>query len=457
MTALQTMGAFVAQGVRGRVSAATRATATLHVIDTVGAWIAGAHTAEGRALIKRLAPAATSAAAPNDGEPARELGIHCALARLSEVDNIHLASTTTPGGIVIPAALTIAAARPDTSPEALLEAIVGGIEAMVRLGAAIGGPTVLYRGIWPTYFAAPFGVAAVASRLHGLDAERTAHALALALTFASPGVGHHNAGTTSRWFAVGQAARNGLVAAQAAQAGFTSDLNLLDGSFLNGVYGITPSIGAFTDNLGQRCALDDTSFKPWCAARQTIAATQGLLEAIEDGVAPETIQSVEVHVPPPTLKMIDHGVTAGERASHLTSVHYHLALAACDRSGLYDVGHSPTRIAGDVQAFMQKITVAGDPTLLGFYPKAWAARTIVHTTSGPKERLVIHVPGDPQKPFDDRQVENKFRRILTPVAAVDVDRLLARCRSVFDTNRSAATLVQDVARVALGAGSAAHS
>ncbi len=121
--------------------------------------------------------------------------------------------------------------------------------------------------------------------------------------------------------------------------------------------------------------------------------------------------------------MIDHGVTAGDRASHLTSVHYHLALAACDRSGLYDVGHSPTRIAGDVQAFMQKITVAGDPTLLGSYPKAWAARTIVHTTSGPKERLVIHVPGDPQKPFDDRQVENKFRRILTPVVAVDVDRI----------------------------------
>ena len=36
---------------------------------------------------------------------------------------------------------------------------------MVRLGLAIGGPTVLYRGIWPTYFAAPFGVAAVAARL----------------------------------------------------------------------------------------------------------------------------------------------------------------------------------------------------------------------------------------------------------------------------------------------------
>ena len=33
---------------------------------------------------------------------------------------------------------------------------------------------------------------------------------------AAPGVGHHNAATTSRWLAVGHAARNGLAAALAA-------------------------------------------------------------------------------------------------------------------------------------------------------------------------------------------------------------------------------------------------
>ena len=74
---------------------------------------------------------------------------------------------------------------------------------MTRLGRAIDGPTILYRGIWPTYFAAPFGVAAVAARLFKLDAKQTANALAMALTFAAPGVGHHDAATTSRWLAVG--------------------------------------------------------------------------------------------------------------------------------------------------------------------------------------------------------------------------------------------------------------
>src|SRR6266536_1890540 len=343
--------------------------------------------------------------------------------------------------------LRIAANRSDTDTEALLETIVAGTEAMVRLGLAISGPTVLYRGIWPTYFAAPFGVAAATARLDNLDAEQTAHALALALTFASPGVGHHNAARTSRWFAIGHAARNGLIAVEAAQTGFTSDLNLLEGSFLDGIYGITPNVTAFTENLGQRFALDDISFKPWCAARQTIAATQALLEIIESGVSPDAIVSVEVHVPSPYLKMINHGVKVGDRASHLTSVQYHLALAARDLSALYDVEHSPQRIADDVQAFMQKVSVSADEALLAHYPKAWPARVVVHTSGAMQELIVIHGWGDPQRPFDDRRIEEKFRRILAPTAAAFAQGLLAHCRAVFDTNRSPAALAQDIARV----------
>ena len=130
------------------------------------------------------------------------------------------------------------------------EAIVAGYEAMIRLGLALDGPTILYRGIWPSYLAAPFGMAAAAARLLDLSADQTAHALALALTLAAPGVGHHNAPTGSRWFAIGGAARNGWLAAQAARAGFTSDVNLLDGSFFGNVFGITPKPAALIEGLG---------------------------------------------------------------------------------------------------------------------------------------------------------------------------------------------------------------
>ena len=69
MTALQTIGAFVAQGVRGRVSTATRELVRLHVIDTTGAWVAGAHTAEGRRLMAQ--PAAGGGLARDVGLIAR--------------------------------------------------------------------------------------------------------------------------------------------------------------------------------------------------------------------------------------------------------------------------------------------------------------------------------------------------------------------------------------------------
>jgi 2-methylcitrate dehydratase PrpD len=433
MTALEAMAAFVADGIRGRVPPATRAVARLHVIDTVGAWIAGAHTAEGRALIAFRGPAPDVATA-------------CAVARSSEVDNIHLASTTTPGGIVIPAALVIAATRGEADTDAVCEAIVAGTEAMVRLGAAIGGPGILYRGIWPTYFAAPFGVAAVAARLYELDPRQTANALASALALASAGVGHHNAATTARWFAIGNAARDGLAAARAAGQGFTSDLGLLDGGFLQGAYGIAADIDAFTRDLGERLALDETSFKPWCAARQTMAATQALREVMTAGVAAETIASIAVHVPPPTLKMIDHGVKPGDRASHLTSVQYHLALAARDPEALLDVGHSPAALAPDVQDFMGRISVAADAALLAHYPKAWPARIAVRTPDGVHEKTVVHVPGDPQRPFDERAVCDKFRRVTGRLDANRAARLLERCRAAFEAPRWPADLIAEIAQ-----------
>ena len=72
------------------------------------------------------------------------------------------------------------------------------------------------------------------------------------------------------------------------------------------------------DGLGG-LALEQVSFKPWCAARQTMAATQALKELLAEGVDAGSIARIGVAVLPPHLKMIDHGVTAGDRFSHLTS------------------------------------------------------------------------------------------------------------------------------------------
>ena len=402
MSALEQLGAFVAAY---RPDERARAAVRLHVADTIGAWIAGASTQEGRALAALRKP---------DAPLTDRIAINCAITRLSEVDDIHLGAMITPGAIVVPAALTIGATSKATADE-LTAAIVAGYETVIRFGSAIDGPTVLYRGIWPTYFAAPLGVAAVAACLLKLDENEAAHALAHAFIMLTPGTGHHAAATTARWLAVGQAAARGWQAALAAQAGFTSDLKLADGDFLKNIYGITPNMAALRDGLGE-LALQQTSFKPWCAARQTMAATQALKEIIAQGVAAESITAIEATVLPPHLKMIDHGVAPGDRFSHLTSVQYQMAVAALTPDAAYNVVGPAGAISPVLQSFIARIKVRSDDGLLAAgYPKVWAAHVAVKAASGRHERRVTHVPGDPAVAYGEGDLKAKFARVTASV------------------------------------------
>jgi 2-methylcitrate dehydratase PrpD len=247
-------------------------------------------------------------------------------------------------------------------------------------------------------------------------------------------VGHHNAATTARWFAVGNAARNGLNAALAAQQGFTSDRKLLEGRVLPDVLGITPNALALADGLGGRTALTEVSFKPWCAARQTMAATQALKDIIAGGVAPAAIDAIAVAVPPPQLKMIDHGVVAGDRASHLTSVQYAMAAAALAPEMAFDVQQAPPDLPPPVRALMAKIKVKADERLLADYPESWPARARVAAGLTRHARDVTHVPGDPALPFDRARVREKFLRFTQPVLGAETaERILARCGGVLAT------------------------
>jgi 2-methylcitrate dehydratase PrpD len=403
MTALERLGAFVADCATDERD---RAAARLHTADTLGAWIAATATAEGRALLGHR---------QSDAPLTDRVAIHCALARLSEIDDIHLGAMVTPGSIVVPAALTIAADQPNSDAADVAAAIVAGYEAMVRLGAAIDGPSVLYRGIWPSYFAAPFGVAAVAARLLRLDARQAANALSIALIAAAPGTGHHAAVTTARWLAVGQAAGRGLQAARAAQAGFTSNLALADGEYLKGIYGIVPDAKLLGDGW-EEPALHRVSFKPWCAARQTMAATQALKELIAGGVAANAIERIEAAVLPPHGKMIDHGVTAGDRFSYLTSAPYQMALAALSPDAAHALSAPAGPVAPHIAAMMARITLRADEGLLAEgYPQAWPARVTLTAGGQRHERTVTHVPGDPARPWGEADLRRKFERAASPL------------------------------------------
>ena len=434
--ALEQLASFVATHVPDE---RTRTAVRLHVADTVGAWIAATGTPEGRALIRY------GKAQP---QLADLIAVNCALARLSEVDDIHLGAMVTPGAIVVPAALTAAAHARQSKAGDRAAAIVAGYEAMIRFGAAIDGPTVLYRGIWPSYFAAPIGAAAVFARLGRLDEKQTAHALATALIMSAPGAAHHAAATTARWLAAGYAAARGLQGTSAAQAGFTSDVKVADGDFLKNIFVLAPNLAVLSGGLGD-VALHQVSFKPWCAARQTMAATQALKEILADGVAARDIIQVEATVLSPHQRMIDHGVTAGDRFSHLTSVQYQMALAALAPADVYNLGGPAGAISPELAAFMGRIEVRADDRLKDAgYPKSWAAQVRVETASGRRERTVTHVPGDPARPFGEAELKAKFHRVTAPVIEAErADAMFAAGLAAVD---DPAGVLREIDRIAGG-------
>jgi 2-methylcitrate dehydratase PrpD len=256
-----------------------------------------------------------------------------------------------------------------------------------------------------------------------------------------------------RWLSVGHAARNGVMAALAARAGFTADLELIRSRFMPDIYDIEPDLAAMTDGLGERVALTEVSFKPWCAARQTMSATQAIREFIEGGTVPEQIVEITAAVPPPHFKMVNHGVKPGDRASFLTSLPYQMAVAVLQMGSQLDLAPATGMPSPALQALMTRITVKADDRLLANYPVQWPANVTLVTAHGRYERQISHVPGDPALPLSEARLAEKFQRLVAPVlgqadpfyqSALDalrsvhaLDRLAARLDEIVSTREIA--------------------
>ncbi len=132
----------------------------------------------------------------------------------------------------------------------IASAIWAGTEIATRLGLAVNGPQILYRGIWPTYLVAPVAAAATAARLMGLNEARTGHALSLAVMLMAGGVGRIHGAPSGRWFLYANAVAGGVAAAQAARADFRGDPEVLDKTWLSDTHGIALDQARLTEKLG---------------------------------------------------------------------------------------------------------------------------------------------------------------------------------------------------------------
>lgn len=400
MNALTKLAAFVQSRDLDKLPPARLDRLKLHIVDASGARLAGSRTDEG-AAIARLCASMT-------GGLAGAVLAGCAQTRCTEVDDIHLASCTTPGSVVVPTALALAAAGDLRSVGDVCAAALAGFESLIRFGVAIDGPTAIGKGVWPTHAAAAFGSAAVACRAYGLSLDRTAGALATALALGSGTPVSAALPSSSRWMTLGLAAVNGVTAARAAREGLVAAAERV---------ALGPRL---TNGLGRRFLFDDIGVKPYPTARQGLAAIEAARELADPKrIDPSGIDEIVVHLPEPQRAIVDRPTLPATRFASIVSVQYQIALALIAPERLLDVRRTPPFVDDGVRGLMSKIRVRRARDLDRHYPRAWPARVEIRAGGRRYSRLVLHPRGDAHNPFGWDEMSRKYFALAGPAIRED--------------------------------------
>jgi 2-methylcitrate dehydratase PrpD len=245
-----------------------------------------------------------------------------------------------------------------------------------------------------------------------LDEVAMAHALALALYQTGRSVGRSQGEWPGRWWLFGQAVHNGCLAAMAAQQGLQGDLGLLNPAWLSSVGGA----GALALAHAPADPWREMSFKPHCAAKQTLSALHAFQQLLGQGLRVSDIDRIEVWVAPAYAAMIDREPPTASRLASMVSVRWQLTLAAWAPERLDDVLRTPMPGDADGLTWSERVSVQAEPAWDNVYPAQWPARVRVHTASQVLEASASDSPGDPALPWSQADVLDKAQRMLASTA-----------------------------------------
>lgn len=331
-----------------------------------------------------------------------------------EVDDIYRHAIYHPGAPTIAAALALAEAI-DAGGLDFLRGVVAGYEVSTRIGATMG--RAHYKFWHNTGTIGTFGAASAAATLLRLDPDRYAHALCTCATMASGLQQAFRMDSMSKPLHAGHAAEAGLLAAQAAAAGFTGSLDVIDGEAgLGRAMSNGPAWDTTVATLGKEFHITDMTFKNHACCGHTFAPIDGTLALqAQRQIATEDIAHIKIATYAPALDVAGNfaPTTAAEARF---SIPYVVAtallfgsvrLAAFSEERLQD-----TRL----RHLMRRIELSVDPSLDAAFPAQRAARVTIRTKDDAVfEHLQPTRKGDPDAPLTDADLNDKFLELAVPV------------------------------------------
>ena len=274
------------------------------ILDTLGVTMAGAADEGVRILVETLRDRQGKPVAGVVGAGTRTDCLSAALlngtmAHALDFDDVNDSIMGHPSAPLVPAIMSLGEEL-GASGAQVLEAFLVGFEVECKLGLAVGKSHYV-KGWHATSTLGCLGAAAAAAKLMGLDTDRIRMAMGIA-TSLSNGL-RVNFGTMTKPLHVGEAARNGLLAALLAQKDFTSSADHLDHPL--------GFCQVYSSDDGGSSRLVGTMGSPWeilstgivvkkypCCnnTHRTLDASLAIFE--ESHPSPDEIDRVEVITPP---------------------------------------------------------------------------------------------------------------------------------------------------------------
>jgi aconitate decarboxylase len=342
-----------------------------------------------------------------------------------ELDDYHPVAPVHGTSLVLPAMISALSSGERVAGRDVLLGAIRGFEVGPRVGMALHGAEMLTRG-W--HSGAVFGgpaAAAAAGTVMGLDAEGFEDALGLAATQAC-GLMAAQFGSMAKRMQHGFAARNGLLAATLAAAGYTGIKQVFEleyGGFLSTFgEGHDPEPAQITAELGERWETLSIAVKPYAAMAGLHAAIDAARAMLDEGpIDPMEICSLVVSVSEPAFH---HGGWRAKRPLTAVGAQMNLAYAVAvtllDGTALVSQ-FAPSRVdADDVWELIERTTLRHEPAFDERLEDGYNTRLEVTSDDGSMRTSHVDSPrGGLTRPLSNLEVVDKFRELTAPLIGRD--------------------------------------
>lgn len=417
---------------------AVRDYASLLVIDSLGAGLHGA-TGTAAGLVHEMAraryrdgPAAVWGRSGTMDAAAAAL-VNATQAHEFELDDYVPAAKLHPGAVIVPAALAVA--DETVSGAEFITAVVAGYDVMVRVSLAANSVATRRRGWHMTGLAGPFGAAAAAGRILGLDADALVHAFGIAGSCSGGLFAFTSEGSMTKCLHAGRAAESGVVAARLAASGFTGPGGVLhaeDGGLLWAVSD-EASLEPLTRALGESFELANAAIKPFPCCGSVHSSIEAVLRLRhEHDLDPDDIVEMVASNSSHVLRQCGFNYQGnGGMLEARMSLQYCMAAAAVDGAVGLRQFEDERRQDAAILALAHRVSFEVDPEIEELYPHRYAARVEIRTRSGGRLQTYVPAPlGTPHNPITRVAAGAKFLDLAAPIVSVDPHRLLKMLRNL---------------------------